>query len=420
MPYRRVLLAAAALLTTSAAHAAVGFKQVTTGLSQPVYLSFRGNNLIVAQQGGAIVAVNRSTGAKTPFFTVPNIESGGEKGLLGLAFDPGYSRNGRFYVNVTTRVGGQLFTEVRRYTNTAVAAAESPLLVLRVAQPFDNHNGGWIDFGADKKLYVALGDGGGTNDPQNNAQNLSSKLGKILRVDVARDAYPADPLRNYAIPADNPFGTEVFAYGLRNPYRNSFDRTTGDLWIGDVGQGAREEVDRIASGTSGQNFGWRPLEGTIPTPGVGGAIPPGTTAPVLEYDHSFGRSITGGYVYRGAGLAELSGKYVFGDFVTGRLFTMGLDGTGFTDISGSLGSFGPLSPASFGQDGNRNLYVVDYGGRILKFQATPGTTLASATLAAAAVPEPAAWTLMIAGFGLVGAAARRQGRRISLPKLPPE
>ena len=404
---RIALIAIAAALAAAPADAAIGFRQMASGLSQPVYLTSRVDELIVAQQGGTVMAISRSTGAKRVFFTVPNIETGGEKGLLGFAFDPGYSRNGRFYVDVTTRVGGQLVTEIRRYTNPE-KAVEAPQVVIRINQPFDNHNGGWIDFGPDKKLYIAMGDGGSANDPMGNAQNLNSKLGKILRLDVGKDAYPADPLRNYTIPAGNPNGTEVFAYGLRNPFRNSFDRTTGDLWIGDVGQGAREEIDRIAAGTSGQNFGWRALEGNIRTPGISDPIPANAVAPILAYDHGIGQAITGGYVFRGTRLAELAGRYVFGDFVAGKIFTMGLDGSGFTDISSALGGFGPISPSSFGEDGNHNLYVVDYGGRVLKFQFAANG--AASLAASAAVPEPATWAMLLTGFTVAGLGLRRRVR----------
>ncbi len=398
------LVFAAALLAAAPVSAAIGVKQIGTGFSQPVFVTGRGgDDLYVVQQGGSIVRLNRVTGAQSAFFTVPGIETGGEKGLLGFAFDPSYNKTGRFYVDVTTRIGGQLYTEVRRYTNPAIAS-EAAQVVIRVAQPFDNHNGGWIEFGPDKKLYIALGDGGSANDPSNNAQNLNSNLGKILRLDVGKDAFPADATRNYTIPADNPFRTEIFAYGLRNPYRDSFDAVTGDLWIGDVGQGASEEIDHIVKGTSGQNFGWRALEGTIPTPGIGDAIPPGTTPPVFEYDHSVGQSITGGAVFRGNRVAELLGRYVFGDFVQGKLFTLGLDGTGFTDITSALGGIGGFNPSSFGTDANRNLYVVDYNGRILRF--VTATSSVSRVAALAAVPEPATWGLMIAGFAMIGAAAR--------------
>ena len=403
-------LAGVPFALASPAAATVSLSVFGSGYSAPVFLTGRANTVYVVQQGGAIIAVDRSTKARSTFFTVPDIETGGEKGLLGFAFDPYYKTNGRFYVNVTARVGGQLVTQVRRYTDPSIKA-EASQIVIQFNQPFDNHNGGWIDFGRDKNLYIATGDGGSGNDPGNNAQNLASPLGKILRVNVQKDAYPADPLKNYAIPTGNPFGTEVFAYGLRNPYRDSFDRTTGDLWIGDVGQGRIEEVDRIALGTSGQNFGWRPKEGPFPTPGVGDPIPPGTVDPTYYYTHDAGdNSITGGYVYRGGRIGDLDGKYVFADFVSGRIWSMNLDGTGVTDIRAVTDPFGGrFNISSFGEDGSKALYVLGYGGTIY---ALGGSRLASgpagASLALAAVPEPANWALLIAGFGLVGGAARRR------------
>ena len=398
------LAAVAAMSATLAAPAvaAVSTSLVASGFTAPLYLTGRGNDLFVVQQGGGIVRVDRTSGAQSNFFTVTGIETGGEKGLLGFAFDPGYAANGRFFVNVTTRISGQLYTEIRRYTDPGIAT-EASATVIRFTQPFDNHKGGWIDFGPDGNLYIATGDGGSGNDPQNNAQNLGSNLGKILRLDVSADAFPADPLRNYANPASNINGSEIFAYGLRNPFRDSFDRLTGTLWIGDVGQSAREEVDTIAAGDAGRNFGWRPLEGSIPTPGVGDPIPPGTTAPILEYSHAIGQSITGGYVFRGSNIADLSGRYVFGDFVAGKLFSAALDGGGLTDISSALIS--AINPSSFGEDADGNLYVVDYGGRVFRFF-DPN---------AAAVPEPATWSLLIAGFAAVGGAARRRHARVAAP-----
>ena len=395
MRSRLIVAALLGAVALQPAAATVSTRLVADGLSAPLYLTGRGNSLYVAQQGGDIVKVDRTSGAKSTFFTVPDIETGGEKGLLGFAFDPNYATNGRFYVDVTTRVGGQLATEVRRYTDPAIAS-EASNVVIRVNQPFDNHNGGWIDFGGDGNLYVALGDGGSGNDPFNNAQNLNSNLGKILRLDVSSDAFPADAARNYAIPVSNPFGTEIFAYGLRNPFRDSFDRTTGTLWIGDVGQSAREEVDTIAAGTSGQNFGWRAVEGDIPTPGIGDPIPANAVAPLLTYDHGVGQSITGGYVFRGAGITDLSGRYVFGDFIAGKIFSAGLDGSGFTDISSAL--IASINPSSFGEDADNNLYVVDYNGQVFQFF-DPN---------AASVPEPGVWAMLIAGFGLAGAAQRRR------------
>lgn len=412
----RTLAAALAItITATPAAAAVGLKLFDSGYTAPVFVTGRANTLFVVEQAGRIVAVDRSSKVRTNFFQVPNIESGGEKGLLGLAFDPRYKVNGRFYVNVTARVNGQLVSEIRRYTDPSIAT-EAAQVVLRVDQPYENHNGGWIDFGPDKNLCVAFGDGGAGNDPQNNAQNKPSLLGKILRLDVSKDGFPADPLKNYAIPASNPFGSEVFAYGLRNPFRNSFDRTTGDLWIGDVGQGRYEEVNRIAAGTSGQNFGWRPLEGTLPTPGVGDAIPVGTTAPVTGYTHDNGdRSITGGYVYRGGGLAEIAGRYVFGDFISGRIWSVARDGSGLTELTGLAASVGGANWSSFGEDGNRGLYSVDYAGRIFRFVTPPALRSAAVGIlpgsgAASAVPEPQSWAMMIAGFGVIGAGRRFQRR----------
>ena len=406
---RAILFAIAALggaAVAGPANAAVSLKLFTAGLSNPLFVTGRANSVYVVEQGGRIVKIDRSTRVQSVFATIPGIETGGEKGLLGFAFDPLYKANGRFYVNVTARVGGQLVTEIRRYTDPSIAV-EAAQVVLRFDQPFDNHNGGWIGFGRDKKLYVATGDGGSGNDPQNNAQNKNVLLGKLLRIDITKDGYPADPNRNYTIPADNPFGTEVFAYGLRNPFRDSFDAATGDLYIGDVGQGRFEEVDRIAYGTSGQNFGWRPLEGTLPTPGVGDPVPPGTTDPLFGYTHADGQSITGGYVYRGRTASELAGRYVFGDFVAGRLWSIALDGSGLSEFTSAVSPFGTINPSSFGEDGNLGLYVVDYGGRVFSIQGSKSLAPGNAR-SAAAVPEPASWALMIGGFAIVGAAMRRR------------
>ncbi len=406
---------ALAVLGAVPATATVNLSLFESGFSAPLYLTGRANTVYVVQQGGQIIAIDRSTRARSTFFSVPNIESGGEKGLLGFAFDPLYKTNGRFYVNVTARVNGQLVTEVRRYTDPAIRA-EAAQVVIRFDQPYENHNGGWIEFGRDKRLYVATGDGGSGNDPQNNAQNLNSPLGKILRLDVTKDSFPADPLKNYAIPVGNPFNTEVFAYGLRNPFRNSFDRTTGDLWIGDVGQGRTEEIDRIALGTSGQNFGWRPLEGPTPTPGIGDPIPPGTTPPVFSYSHDNGdNSVTGGYVYRGGRIGDLDGRYVFADFISGRIWSINTDGTGLTDLSAITNSFGGrFNIASFGEDGSKGLYVIGYDGRIFTVGGSRAVAVAAAQLGASAVPEPQSWAMLIAGFGLVGAGVRRRRAAVTV------
>lgn len=363
-PLLTLALATSTLVAPSHAHAA-SLTLVAEGFQQPLFVTGLNNMLYVVEQGGKIIAVDRTTKAKTTFFTVPNLEVGGEKGLLGFAFDPVYARNGRFYVNCTTRVNGQLVSEIRRYTDPA-KAIEAPLLILRVNQPFDNHNGGWIGFGGDRDLYVAFGDGGSGNDPQNNAQNKNVLLGKMLRIDIRKDGFPGDPDRNYTIPADNPFGNEVYAYGLRNPFRNSFDVKTGNLWIGDVGQGAYEEIDLIPRGSAGLNFGWRPLEGPIATPGIGEPAPANAVTPVLSYPHGdFGASIIGGYVYRGRDSRELFGRYVFGDFISGKIFARKADGSGFDTVLTPAG----VNISSFGIDSERNLYVVNYNGSILRIGA---------------------------------------------------
>jgi hypothetical protein len=252
-------------------------------------------------------------------------------------------------------------------------------VILTFTQPFANHNGGWMDFGADGFLYIGSGDGGSGGDPQNNAQNLTNLLGKILRIDVASDAFPADPNRDYAIPAGNSFSApnapEIFAYGLRNPFRASFDRVTGSLYIGDVGQGAIEEIDLIPQGQAGLNFGWARLEGTQT---FNGTPPAGVTAPVTEYAHGTGprqgNSVTGGYVYRGP-VESLQGQYIFGDFVRGFLWSVPvaslvqgqtLNSSQYTvrtqDFTPATEAIGNIS--SFGVDRANNLYIVDYGGKI--------------------------------------------------------
>jgi glucose/arabinose dehydrogenase len=370
------LLGAVFALTTAFSHpaaAAASLKLVTSGLTQPIFATSAGDaRLFVAEQGGRIAIVG-ATGTTT-FMTVPNIATGGEKGLLGLAFDPQFATNGRFYVNViASNKQGQLVTQIRRYTRLAGNPnAGDPLseqVLLQFKQPFENHNGGWIGFGRDGFLYIASGDGGSGNDPLNNAQRRSNLLGKILRIDVSGAS-------GYTIPASNPFKAgrrEIFAFGLRNPFRSSFDRTTGDLYIADVGQGAREEISVIRSGTSGQNFGWRVREGSIATPGITGVTKPTMVPPIYDYSHGSdtsagqGNSVTGGYVYRGP-IPALAGRYVFGDFISGGLWSIKTDGTGFSNMTAMLTPFGGANISSFGEGNDGTLYLVDYRGRLFKFE----------------------------------------------------
>ncbi len=365
-------------------------QRIASGLNQPLYLtSAPGDDerLFVVEKGGEIEVYNRSTGTfnATPFLDVP-VSTNSERGLLGLAFHPDYQANGLFYVNLTNTSGN---TEIRQYQvssdpNVADQASATP--VLSFSQPFANHNGGWQGFGPDGFLYIATGDGGSGNDPQNNGQDITdNRLGKLLRIDVNGDDFAADPNRNYAIPADNPFvgvtgDDEIWSYGLRNPWRVSFDRETGDLYIGDVGQDTREEINvQLASSSGGQNYGWRLREGTIATPGgVGGAKPPGAIDPIYDYSHGSGalqgNSVTGGYVYRGP-VSELYGQYIFADYTSNNIWSLEFDGsdpsthngTNYTNFVNRTASFRPdvgniASIASFGEDNQGNLYLVDIGG----------------------------------------------------------
>lgn len=371
-----------------------GFRvaRVGTGFSAPVFLApvpDGSGRVFVVQQGGLIRILNPATGAiaGTPFLNVTaQTTTDGERGLLGFATAPDFAASGTFYIFLTN-TGGTI--EVRRYRTLAgnrdQADPATADIILTVPHPaFSNHNGGWIGFGPDGFLYVATGDGGGSGDPGNNAQNRNSLLGKMLRVDIASDAFPADPNRDYAIPAGNPFAAsggapEIWAYGLRNPFRNSFDTATGNLWIGDVGQGAREEIDLMRATDGGANFGWNVVEGTA---NFAGAPQAGFTLPVAEYLHGTGpregNSVTGGYVYRGA-VEALRGNYIFADFVRGNLwsFPIARIGLGTTLASGQFtlrnvdfipnaGTIGNIS--SFGVDQAGNLYIVDYDGEIFRIE----------------------------------------------------
>jgi glucose/arabinose dehydrogenase len=360
--------------------------------------------------GGAIRVVNN--GVTSTFLNIP-VATGGEQGLLGLAFDPGYADPAsagyrRFFVNYIDPTSRDTVIASYRATSELVADPASRVEIMRVDQPTgrSNHKAGWIGFkpGDSNHLYIATGDGGGSNDPDNRSQNLGDLLGKMLRIDINRDDF-ADPNINYGIPASNPFvGTanargEIYAYGLRNPFRNGFDSATGNLWIADVGQSAREEVNFIdAASPGGQNFGWRVREGDIATPGVGGALQPGMVNPVLVYPRSFGFSITGGHVVHNPGLLGLDGQYLFGDYGSGRVWSIAGDGSAqtmatATEWTATLtgGGFGALgSIVAFGEGAAGELYIVDLNGRVMQV-----------------VPEPASVAMMLAGVALLMGLRRR-------------
>jgi glucose/arabinose dehydrogenase len=355
--------------------------RVATFFTQPLFVGAPPGDtgrLFVVEKTGAIKIIDLASGQvlPTPFLDVSSqVLTDGERGLLGLAFDPDFATNGFFYVNLSSTNGN---TEIRRYhvsSNPNVADTTSATTILSIDQSeFNNHKGGWLGFGPDGDLYISVGDGGGSGDTLHSGQNIDSLRGKILRIDVHS---PSDPGLNYHIPADNPFvgqpgaRSEIFALGLRNPWRPSFDRATGDLYIADVGQNTWEEID---IGQKGANYGWNHFEGPALFPG-GDAISTGpVVAPIYSYNHNgTSASITGGYVYRGDG-AALQGQYFFADFVQGKVFTLAFNGSAWvaTDRTSQIVTdVGALTlPSSFGEDGRGNLYIVDFGGGNI-FRLTP-------------------------------------------------
>lgn len=355
----------------------VTFTEVATGLFKPLSLTNAGDGsgrLFVLEQTGKILIIKDGALLDTPFIDLSGVVSQdvlrgySERGLLGLAFHPDYEENGQFYVNYTAQQGGQ--TQIARYTvsadNPDVADLNSGEIIFRIDQPFPNHNGGHIAFGPDGYLYVGLGDGGAAGDPLQAGQNLEMLLGKMLRLDV-------DNGSPYAIPADNPFVNdseamgEIWAYGLRNPWRFSFDRATGDLYIADVGQNLWEEINfQPADSPGGENYGWNIYEASYPY--AMGTPPEGMIYPFAEYKHEAGNcSVSGGYVYRGEAIPNLQGVYLFGDFCTGQMWASFRDVEGnwqtnpFTLLGFQLSAFGE------GEDGE--LYAIDYGGgRVLRLE----------------------------------------------------
>ena len=365
---------------------ALRLQQVGTnlGLNFPLFLTAPpgdATRLFVVEKDGVIKIINTATQQTlpTPFLDLTGqIATADEQGMLGLAFHPNYNLNGFFYINVTNLSGD---SEIRRYqvsSDPDVADSASALLVLSVDQPagLTNHKAGWLGFGQDGFLYAAFGDGGGVGDPGENAQNLSSLLGKLLRIDVNTDDFPADAARNYAIPPGNPFTgavgalAEIWSYGLRNPWRPSFDRATGDFYIADVGQNQREEVNvaTLASGAgAGVNFGWDTVEGTLCFEPATGCSTGGLTMPLLEYDHGQGQSITGGYVYRGGAIAGLQGTYFYGDFISGFVRTFRF-ANGAAAEQADLAALRPPGGGitSFGEDAQGEIYIVTAGGGVFR------------------------------------------------------
>ena len=417
-------LFAAAASPASPAAAQLASDLYTGGLAAPLYAaSPEGDDRLFILEKGGRVAVSGGPGqAATTYLQVPGVNPAAEGGLLGLAFAPDFATSGELYLNYTvTGSGGgnPLDTVIARVTVPDPAAdtagGATPQTVLRFDQPFTNHNAGWIGFAPGdaegRFLYVPTGDGGSANDPMNNAQDPSSFLGKILRLDVAGgDDFPSDPLRNYAVPGDNsgvdgPGLGEIVADGLRNPFRAAFDRQTGALYLGDVGQGEFEEIDVFdpalgaydAGDVGGADYGWRLREGPIATPGVGGPTPPGYVDPLFSYAHGDaflapdtnpGASVVGGYVYRGDLLGPAyEGRYFFADSTTSQVFSLDPADPFATvrDETDALfpGGLAPFGIVSFGEDSDGELYVVALSqGQVFAIVPEP-TTLALAAPAAA-------------------------------------
>jgi glucose/arabinose dehydrogenase len=396
------LLATAAAFSSLHAQAVEGLDavRVAGGLNSPVFVTAPPGDtsrLFVVQQSGEIRIIDLTTGTvkPTPFLDLSDVVAfSGEQGLLGLAFDPNYASNGRFYVcyiapggSFNQGVSHVAFFRVSSDPDIADAASERTLLSFD--QPQSNHNGGWIGFspraGDEGNLYIATGDGGNANDqgtghiePGGNSQNTTTLLGKMLRI------HPNNrPAGSYSIPPDNPFAgsltdrEEIWAWGLRNPFRNSFDRRLGTMFIGDVGQDSREEIDAQPASNpgGGENYGWRVREGFIKNPAFRrDPDPPGAIDPAYDYPRSVGQTVIGGYVYQGKKIKALRGTYVFADFLgpntgnfTGRIFTLDFDGTtasNFQDITAdlfptSVGNFPLSNPSSLGEDANGELYIAD-------------------------------------------------------------
>jgi len=354
--------------------------------TRPVDLQHAGDGtdrLFVVEQAGRIIvfANDASVTALSTFLDIRDrVDDGGnEEGLLGLAFHPDFADNGFFFVDYTASNPDR--TVIARYqvdpNDANRADPNSEVVLLEIGQPFSNHNGGQVAFGPDGFLYIALGDGGSGGDPQGNGQNRRTLLGAILRIDVDNPSGG----RAYGIPSDNPFAgntdgfrEEIYAYGLRNPWRFSFDRETGRLWAGDVGQGSYEEVDLIENGG---NYGWDTMEGRHCFEPSSGCNQEGLTLPVWEYGRSQGVSITGGYVYRGTSVPELRGQYIYADFGSGRIWALDYDGQQAQNSELIDTSFGI---ASFGVDQNNELYICAFDGRIYRFTPTVDTSTGEAEL----------------------------------------
>ena len=358
-----------------------------TGLDQPIFLGSAPNDrervYVIERETARVIIFKNGVRLAKPFLNLADRVGSEqpEQGLLGLAFHPRYPTKRLVFVNYTDKNGNTVVERFKIRKHRDKATRKKSKRILSFPQTAANHNGGMIAFGPnDNYLYIATGDGGGPGDPLGNGQRLDTMLGKILRIDIrAGSAIP------YKIPPTNPFVNdpnaldEIWAYGLRNPWRFSFDRQTGDLYIADVGQEFREEIDfQPAASTGGENYGWNVAEGFACLGGAGTCgTNPGFAPPIHDYDHSTGRSVTGGYVYRGAAVPCLQGSYFFGEFSLGRVWSFRYDGASLTDFAERTAEFDPPGPdtlaniTSFGEDGEGELYIVTYGGTVYKVVEAP-------------------------------------------------
>jgi glucose/arabinose dehydrogenase len=368
------LLLLVSMMSCASTQTDSSFTQVVSGLSEPVGVTHAAdgsNRLFVIEKGGFIRIVQEGQLLPEPFLDVSTLitpDAQTEQGLLGLAFHPDYKTNGTFFIyysDANKKEGGAANTVLARYqvsSDPNKADPASAKIILTIEQPFWNHNGGHIAFGPDGYLYIGMGDGGDGGDPQENAENLTQLLGKMLRIDVNADTY--------VVPESNPFkpesgaATEIWAYGLRNPWKFSFDRQTGDLYIGDVGQDLYEEINvQPASSKGGENYGWNQMEGLHCFEKTPDCDPSQYVLPVLEYTHGEdGVSVTGGFVYRGLQISDLQGAYLYADFASGKIWTLRfVEGVWVNALFEDT----DFAISSFGEDEAGELYLTDFGGGTL-------------------------------------------------------
>lgn len=348
----------------------VRLTEVAAGFDRPLLLTHAGDDsdrLFVVEQGGRIWILRSGRRSERPYLDARPLldESSGERGLLGLAFAPDFARSGILYLSHTAPGPANVVTRLRVDPASDRVGLDRVERVLAIDDPAHNHNGGMIAFGPDGFLWIGTGDGGRAGDPWDNARDLGSRLGKMLRIDVSTNPY--------RVPPDNPYvgrrgaAPEIWALGLRNPWRFSFDRETGELWIGDVGQGAWEEIDvEDPKAGGGRNYGWRTMEGRHCFDPRRGCDAAGLTLPVHEYGHGLGCSVTGGYVYRGRAIPELAGRYLFSDYCRGTIWALERTEDGGSRVEVLLESRRPVS--SFGEGPDGEIYVCDHQGSVLKIE----------------------------------------------------